>query len=95
MQENHRVLEHISEVLQKISSHQKNFEAVIEELRFQKDRIDSTVADDEGRGSVKYWKSIAFFNSAIRVRLLIVNNFQQVETLGSVHNRRIYPIPCT
>ncbi len=82
MQENHQVLEQISAVLEKIASHHQRFEIVIEELRTQKDRIDSNLADEDIRSSTTYWKSIAFFNSAIRVRLLLENNFFHVETLG-------------
>ena len=82
MPHDQQVFARISAVLQKISSHLQSFEAVIEELRSQKDRIDSTLADEDVRSSAEYWKSIAFFNSAIRVRLLIENNFRHVETLG-------------
>jgi len=82
MQQDRQVLEQISVVLQTIASHHPGYKAIIEELRAQKDKIDSDLTDEEVFCSVDYWMSIAFFNSSIRVRLLIENNFRHVETLG-------------
>ena len=78
----------IGNVIQKIRNLHSDYERAIDIYRYAVNRSEESLDDKKLRSSGQYWVTVAFLNSLIKLRLIVEQNFNYIESLGLLATSR-------